>query len=70
MSGGMEAPSVGPDAGEGGPRSVVHFSYICGACGERSSFDGTGGEWCPVCRSADHLVKQEILYRRVEIQLQ
>ena len=51
------------------PRNVLRVELHCSRCGQRSAFDGNGGEWCPRCRSAEHLVKRERLYRLVELAL-
>lgn len=57
------------EAAPGAPRTVVGVEYVCSACGERSSFDGIGGEWCRDCGTAEHLVAKERLYRLVEMSL-
>jgi hypothetical protein len=51
------------------PRSIIQTSLVCSVCGERSTFDGLGAEWCSQCKSAEYLETHENLYRLVEIKL-
>jgi hypothetical protein len=51
------------------PRTVVQTSAICATCGSAATFDGVGGEWCSVCRTAATLETRELLYRMVELDL-
>jgi rubrerythrin len=50
------------------PETIVKVILVCSVCGSQSGYDGNGSEFCPVCRTHEHLVRYEYLYRLVGIE--
>jgi hypothetical protein len=54
---------------EGPPRTTLHVEFRCSRCGGGTAFDGSGGEWCPHCRTSEHVTAKRHLYRLADIEL-
>lgn len=64
---GFELPETGFAADPLIPRNIVRKLYVCSQCSNASTYDSIGGEWCSECETAEHLVKEERLFKIVDI---